>query len=520
MAFPKFRLITLLFIVGYFVLVVREFIKNNGELSRFRKSVYLLPYIIVLIFYGVSILRGEYYPLLLKEFLKGLLFLFIILGMYQFINNKTGFGLFKRYFFRQLAVISSLIVIFSILTYFFSSEIEFFKSYNIEHYNSLAISLTSDYNFYALYIILGFTSVLFVSKEHSGKYNIAGFLFALLLLLYTFTLAVSFSRRALVVFSMLIVFLVVYFVYQQYGKKKYSYFSLPVLKNYLVLLSVGIICISFSFYYVSDDLKKQIANDIKPDFTRELTNMVNRYRSIVKPDEDFETTYNLIWNQDSVIAENSVRTNIRNKLGHWFYDNPREIQQDKSDGKADTNSSAESDTLVAEEIESDGTQTQQADNIFHDFNSVYKDYFLDANKNSAHGQGSLEYGRTERWVYALNMFGNYSVLNQFVGNGFQYLKEYKQKFARKEASYDYPHSPVLSALLYSGLIGVGVYIFFLVKVIQYYWKYHSELFGFAVFFIITVMFSFISGNSHFSIPALIFITIIPLFYRSLAVNKT
>lgn len=519
MAFPQFRLITLLLIIGYFILVARAFIKNNGSLSRLRRSVYLFPYIIILVFYGLSILWGDYYPILLKELLKGALFLFLFLGLYQFIDGKQTFDSFKRIFFRQLAAISSLIVIFSLLTYFFSSEIAFFKAYDVEHYNSLAISLTSDYNFYALYIILGFISILFVAKEFINKHYTKSLLVALLLLLYTFTLSVSFSRRAVVVFALLIVFLLVYFVFQQYGKRKHAIFSLRVLKHYLILFSAGLIFISLSFFYISDDLKKQIAQGIKPSFTRELTNMVNRYRSIVQPEEDFETTYTLIWEQDSAIAENSIRANIRNKLENWFYETPGKTKKNENKGITNKYSSAESDTLVANKKNTSETQPQQADNIFHEFNSVYKNYFLNDNKSSVHGQGSLEYGRVERWIYALNLFENYNLLHKLFGKGFQYLNEYKQQFAREEASYDYPHSPVLSALLYSGLIGLGAYLFFLVRVVQYYWKYHSEFLGFAVFFIITVLFAFISGNSHFSIPALIFLTIIPLFYKSLAINQ-
>jgi len=518
MAFPQFRLITFLFIIGYFVLVGREFIKNKKDWSWLRKSVYLLPYILVLIFYGVPILLGEYYPLLLKEFLKGVLFLFIILGMYQFINGKTGFGLFKRYFFRQLAVISSLIVIFSILTYFFSSEIAFFSSFDVDHYNSLAISLASDYNFYSLYIILGFVSILIVSVEYSQKRNIASFLLALLLLLYTFTLIMSFSRRAFVVFVLILISLVVYMVYKNYGKRVYSVLFSQLLKNYLIVFSAGIIFILFTFYYVPDNLKKQIAQNIKPSFSKEVTNLVNRYRSVFTPNEELETTYNLIWDQDSVITKNSIRSNLRNKLSQWFYE-PKKNKKDKEGKIADNVNSADTNALIADEIENGGDQAKNPGNIFHSFNSMYKDYFINTESNSVDGQGSLKYGRTERWIYAVKMFNNYSLSHKLFGNGFSYLNDYKQKFARKGAAYDYPHSPILSVLLYSGLIGLIIYIFFLLKVVQYYLTYHLELFGFGIFFLIIVLFSFISGNSHFSIPALIFITVIPLFYRSVAIKK-
>jgi hypothetical protein len=328
----------------------------------------------------------------------------------------------------------------------------------------------------------------------------------------------SFSRRALVVFVLILISLVVYMVYRKYGKRAYPNLFSQLLKNYLIVFSAGIIFILFTFYYVPDNLKKQIAHNIKPSFSKEITNMVNRYRSIFNPNEEFETTYNLIWKQDSVIAKNSIRSNLRSKLGQWFYE-PQKHKKAKKEKIAVNVNSADTNALIADEIDNGGDRAKNPGNIFHTFNSMYKDYFINTENNSVHGQGSLEYGRIERWIYAIKMFNNYSLFHKLFGNGFSYLDEFKYNFARKGAAYDYPHSPILSVLLYSGLIGLILYIFFLLKVVQYYMTYYSDLLGFAIFFIITILFSFISGNSHFSIPALIFITIIPLFYRSVAINK-
>lgn len=61
--------------------------------------------------------------------------------------------------------------------------------------------------------------------------------------------------------------------------------------------------------------------------------------------------------------------------------------------------------------------------------------------------------RTTRWKYVADIIDESSTVQIFVGNGFDYLEKFSSEFdsGLKE---DYPHNPLLSALLYSGLVGV------------------------------------------------------------------
>jgi O-antigen ligase len=76
---------------------------------------------------------------------------------------------------------------------------------------------------------------------------------------------------------------------------------------------------------------------------------------------------------------------------------------------------------------------------------------------------------------------------------------------------DYPHNPFLSILLYSGLVGLLLFIFLLYKVFFYYSKYFKEYYLFFIFFLITFFFSFFSGGSPFDPPVMGFFMILPFF---------
>lgn len=127
--------------------------------------------------------------------------------------------------------------------------------------------------------------------------------------------------------------------------------------------------------------------------------------------------------------------------------------------------------------------------------------------------------RTERWRYAWYLYKNeYSWYQKIIGNGFDYLVRFNYKFYDGERM-DYPHNPFISVLLYSGIIGLIAYLWFIGLVFWYYikyWKYHLFFF---ICFLVVFYFTFFSANTHFSVPALSIFSIIPFFTRYL-VNQS
>ena len=128
--------------------------------------------------------------------------------------------------------------------------------------------------------------------------------------------------------------------------------------------------------------------------------------------------------------------------------------------------------------------------------------------------------RTERWKYGLSLFSNeYSWPQKMFGNGFQYLKKFAIRFKVIQFNpYDYPHSPFISALLYSGIIGLLVILIYFG--FSAYYILINKIFHpvFLCFYGIVGFFSILSGNSYFSIPIFVALTLVPYFIAFLRMN--
>ena len=131
------------------------------------------------------------------------------------------------------------------------------------------------------------------------------------------------------------------------------------------------------------------------------------------------------------------------------------------------------------------------------------------------GDMTFSGSRTERWRYAWYLFSNeYNWYQKLIGKGFSYLDNYNIKFF-KGTNIDYPHNPIISAFLFSGLIGGLAYIYFMIIVFWYYIKYWKHHLFFFLCFIVIFYFTFFSANTQFSVPALSIFSIIPFFTKYL-----
>ena len=107
--------------------------------------------------------------------------------------------------------------------------------------------------------------------------------------------------------------------------------------------------------------------------------------------------------------------------------------------------------------------------------------------------------RVERWFYAFEIIKPSQLL---LGSGFSYRKEFGCKFNDCKID-DYPHAPILSALLYGGVIGflstLACFFYALVTAYQILTR-HSSHADLALGLIATTIFVFISGDSLLSMP--------------------
>ena len=121
--------------------------------------------------------------------------------------------------------------------------------------------------------------------------------------------------------------------------------------------------------------------------------------------------------------------------------------------------------------------------------------------------------RIDRWRFAWFYFNQQSWYSRIFGNGFEYLKIYPVVFdIPSQKKYDYPHNPVISAFLYSGVLGGLLYLYFLLLSFFRYWKLRKKLALFGLLYLLAFSFTFFSGNSHFSVPAFALLSLIPFAY--------
>ncbi len=123
--------------------------------------------------------------------------------------------------------------------------------------------------------------------------------------------------------------------------------------------------------------------------------------------------------------------------------------------------------------------------------------------------------RFMRWIFAVKVYSKeFNWKQKIFGGGFNFLNWYGYYFLNDKTKSDWPHNPFLSILLYSGILGLSLYCFFIYKVFYYYVKYIKEYPLLFIFFLITFFFSFFSGGSPFDPPIMGFFVILPFFIHS------
>jgi O-antigen ligase len=129
---------------------------------------------------------------------------------------------------------------------------------------------------------------------------------------------------------------------------------------------------------------------------------------------------------------------------------------------------------------------------------------------------NLSSSRTERWKFGWEIYSKeYNLLQKLTGNGFNFMNWYGYYFLKDKTKSDWPHNPFLAVLLYSGVVGLLLYLLLLYKVFNYYIKYIREYHVFFIFFLITFFFSFFSGSSPFDPPIMGFFILLPFFMHNI-----
>jgi hypothetical protein len=135
-------------------------------------------------------------------------------------------------------------------------------------------------------------------------------------------------------------------------------------------------------------------------------------------------------------------------------------------------------------------------------------------KDSLSNTDRLLDSRLQRWKFASFYYDHFNWTKKIFGDGFNYLKLYPLVFPENGTNKgpDYPHNPIISSFLYSGLFGGLFYIYFLGLSFYRFWKLRKELALFGLLYLLTFAFTFFSGNSHFSVPSFTLLSLLPFAF--------
>ena len=123
--------------------------------------------------------------------------------------------------------------------------------------------------------------------------------------------------------------------------------------------------------------------------------------------------------------------------------------------------------------------------------------------SQSYGFGS----RIPRFLYSLNLLDLKTVL---IGDGFNYLNKYSCNFGDCN-SVDYPHAPIISAILYGGILGLLSYLIlnsFLMFICIKLLLFSKSYFEWGLVLLCTIIYASISGNSLLSMPIFFSVAII------------
>jgi uncharacterized membrane protein len=123
------------------------------------------------------------------------------------------------------------------------------------------------------------------------------------------------------------------------------------------------------------------------------------------------------------------------------------------------------------------------------------------------GTGSFS-SRTERWRLAARMVEDASPWQLLFGQGFSYIHRFALHFG-VPGGEDYPHNPILSAILYSGIPGGLVVVTLIVGALAGYARRWARDKFFLALFVCGLLFILPSENSMFSVKFFPLLLLLP-----------
>ncbi len=125
----------------------------------------------------------------------------------------------------------------------------------------------------------------------------------------------------------------------------------------------------------------------------------------------------------------------------------------------------------------------------------------------------------DKWQYALDLYNERSTQQKLFGQGFNYLAQFGTNFHDSPGAINYPHNPILSGLLFSGLVGAVFIVFFIALALYYGGKYLKKYPLYSLMLYTSMLFVLFSGNSLFSVPIFLFLFSLSFMIRHQEISE-
>ncbi len=459
--FLKWLLIPVLAFVILYALIKVIATGHNTLVTLLPNLRWFVPFGLVILFFIIGFLRSSIIsPFIITEMLNIAVIFIILLLLLLFVKDINDYEVFKKKMASSFLIFATVISIFGLIKFFYLMKGITFDVLMVGNKYPWGSSLMQDYNFFSLGVLLGVGVIVFYYFRRRNPLLHVIFYHAAFLIMF-YNVAWSGSRRGFLALIFFIIAMLLFRVVMFFKKERVKHANLIHNINILLLTAgFSIVLATYFFKYYPHEKKDRIIASLKLDEETtklEVTKITYRHLHSLNLGKGINVWYEELW-------------------GYNYFQSAEErfIQKDK---KAFSN---EVEDLLQNE------------------------------------KSKIHHSRIDRWYFAITLYmKNYNPTEKIFGKGFDYLYEFKENYSETEnleEISDYPHNSILSAFLYSGLLGGIVYLLFLVQVIVVYLNHRKVLLMLLPLFLFVLFFALVSGNSIFSIPVFAVFSILPIHY--------
>lgn len=297
MAIPVFKYPFFILYAGIVVFSFTFYFKQIQNSIRKFIVGFILIFILFIVLFISFIFSNKIYLIEFKDIINGFILISLFFILTLFVTDKERLKFLSEYMVSVIPVFALVISIVGLL-YFFDilTHKDFLFNNTITELRKNESSLL-DYNFSLLPVFFGFISVLFLTTKI--KKILPRLVSGLLLLLFSFQIFTSGSRRGLIIFFLILFILMISLIFTDKNKstllKLIAAESVIFLVLLVIILFSGYLLIIKTPYGFKNRFLEFIGSKNIFITKNKIAKQILRYTSIIDKSSDFQQTYNVLW---------------------------------------------------------------------------------------------------------------------------------------------------------------------------------------------------------------------------------